>query len=600
MSNINAIAAFIVLLDAQPGQAAPVNGANGTTTIAFKPQDDNRDTLSLIFSCLLTLGLCVYTAVHLNVPLRGQPHWKTRSTELLWCLIGLFGPELVVFAALRQWSSAKELCRRVDQSIIERESPIASPDLSKKVDATVSQVSPSPATVSRQSSVTKSRRYPWTMVHGFYGSMGGFYVEIDEADEGMKGIFGGRSTLTLTAKGVDLLAKYGQLSDISKSEIKDKSKADSLAKFLVCVQAGWMIVQVIARLAENLPVTLLEVNTIGHVLCALTMYILWWNKPRTVQEPTLVSFEKRLLSYMFTASKLSGSQRHRPWFRLARRQAALVNFQYNLPTFSSTGPFSPEEANKSPEDITAMETSSGTTLAGGLFNFAERGVAEPEQVGSFSPQPTLRRKTETRAVDIEKIMSAHDEVLKLAVEALSAYPELAASFEVLETTGDHFGDHLWIKPFVDEFVVDSVSNWPNMELLRQRDRESLVMGAALWGASLVYGAIHCAAWNSFFPSKAEQWMWHTSSIWVAFSALVWIVINLLAIFFKPIDRLWIRFNKRKTYWAVDLVILTLCTLCGAAYIFSRTYLVIGAFVSIRLLPEAAYQSPAWLQVIPHL
>ena len=46
----------------------------------------------------------------------------------------------------------------------------------------------------------------------------------------------------------------------------DKSKANTLAKALVIIQASWLLIQVIGRLIAKLPVTLLEVNTIAHVL----------------------------------------------------------------------------------------------------------------------------------------------------------------------------------------------------------------------------------------------------------------------------------------------------------------------------------------------
>ena len=71
--------------------------------------------------------------------------------------------------------------------------------------------------------------------------------------------------LTLTAKGMAILAECGRLPHVEEAEIEDKSKANDLAKATVIVQATWMIVQVVGRLAFRLPVTLLEVNTVAHV-----------------------------------------------------------------------------------------------------------------------------------------------------------------------------------------------------------------------------------------------------------------------------------------------------------------------------------------------
>lgn len=81
---------------------------------------------------------------------------------------------------------------------------------------------------------------------------------------------------TLTPNAVLFFARYGVFFDISSQEIMDKSKANVLGKVLICVQVIWFAIQVIARLKVGYPLALIEVHTVVHVLCALVMYILWW------------------------------------------------------------------------------------------------------------------------------------------------------------------------------------------------------------------------------------------------------------------------------------------------------------------------------------
>ena len=81
---------------------------------------------------------------------------------------------------------------------------------------------------------------------------------------------------TLTPDAVLFLARYGVFFDISSEEIMDKSKANVLGKILICIQVIWFAIQVIARLVAGYPLALIEVHTVVHVLCALVMYILWW------------------------------------------------------------------------------------------------------------------------------------------------------------------------------------------------------------------------------------------------------------------------------------------------------------------------------------
>ena len=106
------------------------------------------------------------------------------------------------------------------------------------------------------------------MTHGFFACTGGFAFELEgldtvDAEKGSEGQSPQR--LTLTARGVALLAQYGHLPRVDRENIDDKSKANNLAKATVIVQASWLLIQVIGRLAASLPVTLLEVNTVAHV-----------------------------------------------------------------------------------------------------------------------------------------------------------------------------------------------------------------------------------------------------------------------------------------------------------------------------------------------
>ena len=79
------------------------------------------------------------------------------------------------------------------------------------------------------------------------------------------------------------------IPSLAKAEIKDKSKADHIVKTIASVQAAWFCCQFLTRIAQRLPVTLLELNTFAHSLCALLIYTFWWDKPLDVDEPILIS-----------------------------------------------------------------------------------------------------------------------------------------------------------------------------------------------------------------------------------------------------------------------------------------------------------------------
>jgi len=89
------------------------------------------------------------------------------------------------------------------------------------------------------------------------------------------------------------LLRNGQITLPSSAEIQDKSKSDSLAKALALIQTLWFVIQCIARSIERLPVTELEIVTLGYGAFSFCMFIAWWNKPRNVACPIRVSQQPR-------------------------------------------------------------------------------------------------------------------------------------------------------------------------------------------------------------------------------------------------------------------------------------------------------------------
>lgn len=217
------------------------NSTTPAALVGYISDPEGRGTPTLLISCLVTLVLCVWSAVHLNVPRRGETRLQSAFVTFRWVLAGIYAPELVVFAAWRQWSSARILQRIVDDSLREDDTDV-------------------PA---------RKRRFPWTMAHSFFACSGGFAFEVQDLTNSIhdRPEVEEQNTprLTITARGIALLARCHCLPDIEEEQILDKSKANDLAKTAVLVQATWMLVQVLGRLASRLPVTLLEVNTVAHV-----------------------------------------------------------------------------------------------------------------------------------------------------------------------------------------------------------------------------------------------------------------------------------------------------------------------------------------------
>lgn len=146
---------------------------------------------------------------------------------------------------------------------------------------------------------------PFKMTYAHYVVMGGIAADITEYHNVLE-------TITLTTDGVLFLAENGVFCRVRPSDIKDKSKADYIAKVLVCIQVLWLLGLVIERKVAQLPITMLELHTLVHVFCALAMYALWFQKPLSVQCPTSISYGRLEVGMVLFLLELHLAQRDTP------------------------------------------------------------------------------------------------------------------------------------------------------------------------------------------------------------------------------------------------------------------------------------------------
>lgn len=67
------------------------------SSTSWRPEPTERGTFSILSTCILTLALCVWTAVHLNIPAYGERLAQTRRKGG-WMMLGVIAPEVVPLA----------------------------------------------------------------------------------------------------------------------------------------------------------------------------------------------------------------------------------------------------------------------------------------------------------------------------------------------------------------------------------------------------------------------------------------------------------------------------------------------------------------------
>ena len=202
-------------------------GTGSSGISGWVTQPEQRGSIDIIWSCLATLFVCVWVMIHLNVPAHNDSNWTLSVRRTRWLLLAILAPELVMLFASGQWASAKQSVSEMKALGFES----------------------------------------WSMVHAFYADSGGFVLQARDS-----------TPFPITAKQIQYLvvSKYMPLPAITRAEIWDKSKADRFAKYVASLQAGWLVLQVVARAVQHLPITLLELSTVALITCTAATFYFWF------------------------------------------------------------------------------------------------------------------------------------------------------------------------------------------------------------------------------------------------------------------------------------------------------------------------------------
>ena len=119
--------------------------------------------------------------------------------------------------------------------------------------------------------------------------------------------------------------------------------------------------------------------------------------------------------------------------------------------------------------------------------------------------------------------------------------------------------------------------------------------------SLVYGGIHLATWNFAFASKTEHLLWKIACIDIMATVPVGVIsiLGLTPLTDLPESRGSAR--KINLMWNSYIVLYwPIFYLLSVLYAFSRIYIVVEAFISLRHVPIGVYAAVPWVQAIPHV
>ena len=217
-----------------------------------------RGTSDILWSCLATIFLCVWTVIHMPLPCyRGERSLSMRQrivrSGIGPALISVIAPEFLAITALYDLANAWEEKEEIKRFI----------------------------------------QADWTLTHQFFVDMGGLCLR---SPSGRHLQLGAKEVITAVEKShngdkqtTNHIDWMSELEELTTDQIKDLAKSDTLTKLIACGQALWLVTQVVSRLFQHQAVTLLEVSTCAYVSCALLSYAAWWKKPQACVSPIMIT-----------------------------------------------------------------------------------------------------------------------------------------------------------------------------------------------------------------------------------------------------------------------------------------------------------------------
>jgi hypothetical protein len=239
------------------GQNSSTSSTNFAT--GWVNQPNGRGTWDIIQTCVITLVLCSWSSLVLNI-FSAKGRVSFLKDKLRWMLFTLFWPEITLGVAFEQWEAASQCVE----------------------------------------DFSKANYHQWTMRHAFFADMGGFILQSPDFPP-------------FPVDGQQLLYliqhDYIPYPDVDVETLWDKNKADGFARAITLVQLTWFTIQCIGRAIQHLTLSTLELLTINMIFCTVFTFFCWNNKPLDIQTPIILRTEVPIAEILVKA----GDQAREPY-----------------------------------------------------------------------------------------------------------------------------------------------------------------------------------------------------------------------------------------------------------------------------------------------
>jgi len=458
---------------------------------------------------------------------------------------------------------------------------------------------PNSTTLSNPASPGKELWCQISMVSAFYIVMGGFAYDTSEFSDHYPYI-------ALTPEGFVEFARAELITPdiLNDKDITDRSKADSLGKLLVCVQALWMVANCIARKASGRPTTLIELNVIVHVVVAVVVYGLWWYKPLAVANPTLLPRPfggqeiLEILAIKVPRSDLSNvvrswSEEDNDTYPAYPADANHKKFNLDIKPYILDPSLFEVRGSPEPETEWARHVAKLKIKSPGLILLPGQYLILKKVAKAYG---TRGRAVHISGKALHHLASESSYRERVEYDQFTAAAKMNRVFRASNST-TYDPPNYSVQGSVYTGGVHAVDfDFENAPLM--------FMTGLL---SCLYAGSHASAWSSHFPSYIERWIWRGACIGIAAGVpFGCAILYLLRPVYQKLENMEIQSNRwkkivfRYSHSSVLVIFHLFFGLTIIVYVCSRLFIPLEAFISIRSLPVGAFETVEWAEYWPHV
>lgn len=355
--------------------------------------------------------------------------------------------------------------------------------------------------------------------------------------------------------------------------MKSRSKSDWAIKALALFQISWFGIQLLIRRIQHLHITAIEILTLAFIVCSSVTYILCWSQPQNIE-------------YEVPLGKGTTGED-------ATREDAIKEKTSGEHTAEEETTTEEATAEHAAAEETTREHATGEHASGGgaagkdatgkdlSVEMANRDEGEPNTTANPAQNPRVGESSARGNDDLEK---CEPQIQSRSVPARSRIQEICRS-EL---------DRIDIQERIQE-----IRRYELHKDLKRMNRVTSFLFASMGAA---FGAAHCLAWTSTYPTPKERLAWRVCCVvTTSLPPIGILVISLLNRSTKHMKKSSESDSPKFNRHVVVVMIEELSFLLLLAfYITARVTLVVLALMALRALPADVFQTTGWNNVIPHV